>query len=128
MNWKKKYKKVIKELNEYIEWNQETKNNTNLKLNPPLIWDIYYEKYNYNFHYVHLHNVFVRDGSLIIKMDFEKIYKEYVSDDYYISSIEPFIVYPLRNNDILQNMKYELVLLLDVIRPIQIHILTYLIC
>jgi hypothetical protein len=134
-HWMKKYKKVIYELIEYINWYDNTigcdiTNKMEIqKIKPPLIWDIYYEYYNYD---VKLSDVFKRDISNIIKNDFQVIYKYYLPSDYYNNKIKPYIKEYNISTDIKNNMiinkKYELVLLLDIIHPIKHIILSYLIC
>jgi hypothetical protein len=124
---KKKYNKVIKELIEYIEWNNSSVDLTNLNINPPLIWDIYYEKYKYNFHKVKLSNVFIKKSSNIVKIDFQTIYKCYLKDSFYKQFIQPDIEDITIENDVIINMKYELILKINMIEPIKIHILNYLI-
>ena len=117
-------KKVFKELHECIEWNLDDNDMTNLKIKPPLIWDIYYKKYMYK---IKLYNVFVRDGSMIMKYDFSNIYKEYLKDEFYEKYIKPHINIKLLN-DVIINKKYELTLELNIIIPIKIMIINYLIC
>lgn len=126
MNWKKKYNKIILELKEYIDWNNENSDQSNLKLISPLIWEIYYEKYRYNWDKVKLSNVFVRQGSSIIKIDFQTIYKCYLDESLYKQIIQPYIIPIHIENDVIINMKYELIFKLDLIESIQIHILNYL--
>lgn len=125
--WRKKYNKVINELNEYIEWNDINSTMPSLNLNAPLIWDIYYEKYHYKFNQVKLSNVFVREGSPMIKVDFQKIYQCYLTESFYKQFVLPYIVPIHIENDVIINMKYELVFKIDVLKEIQIHILNYLI-
>jgi hypothetical protein len=126
--WKKKFNKVIKELNDYIDWNNSFINHNHLNINPPLIWDIYYEKYNDSTNISKLSNVFMRECSDIIKLDFQKIYKLYLNESFYNDKIEPYIKPIHIKNDIILNMKYELVLHINMIQSIQIQILNYLIC
>lgn len=121
MNWKKKFNKVIKELNIYIEW----RCGVVYDIYEPLIWDIYYEKYRYN---VKLSDVFSRKSSSIIKIDFQEIYKIYLNEDVYKNIIEPYLNPIELSNDVILNIKYELVLKIDILKPIQIYILNYLIC
>jgi hypothetical protein len=128
MNWKKKYNKVMLELLEYIDWNDTSTSNKNLKLNSPLIWDIYYEKYHYHFDIVKLSNVFVRKGSPIVKLDFQTIYQSYLKDKYYTQFIQPYVQPIYIENDVIINMKYELVLKMNIMEPLRFHILHYLIC
>lgn len=124
--WKKKYNKVINELEEYIEWNDFNTNLPSLNLNQPLIWDIYYEKYHYKFSKVKLANVFIRKGSSIIKLDFQSIYRYYLTDHFYDQFIQPYIIPIYIENDVIINMKYELVFKIDLLKEIKIHILNYL--
>ncbi len=126
--WKKKYNKVILELNEYIEWNDIHSNLPSLNVNAPLIWDIYYEKYHYKFNQVKLSNVFVRQGSSIIKIDFQTIYQCYLDESFYKQFIQPYIIPIHIENDVIINLKYELVFKIDLLKEIKLHILHYLIC
>lgn len=116
----KKYKKVMKELHEYIEF--IIGSNDNLKIEPPLIWDIYFEKYNYN---IKLNNVLLRDSSLIVKLDYKNIYKEYLQDKYYDKYMN--IILDDMNNDVIMNIKYELIFKINILYPLKIKILNYLI-
>ena len=126
--WKKKYNKVILELKEYISWNNDNSDQSNLKLSSPLIWDIYYEFYQYNWNKVKLSNVFVRKGSSIIKTDFQTIYQCYLDELFYKQFIQPYIIPIHIDNDVIINLKYELVFKIDLLKEIKLHILHYLIC
>lgn len=116
--------KVFKELKEYIEWNNEVREMSSLKINPPLIWDIYFERYKYK---IKLNNVFIRNDSNIVKYDYSIIYKEYLKDEFYDNFIKPYINIIILN-DVIINKKYELILELNLIIPLKIMILNYLIC
>ncbi len=124
---KKYYKKVLKELIEYIEWNNEIEPNEYLKDDySPLIWMFYYQKYNYN---VRLYSVFLRNCSKVILYDYRDIYYHYISDNYFKQGMKEYIddiEYSI-TEDVLINMKYELVLKLNLLFPVKMVILSYLI-
>lgn len=129
---KRLHQKLLNELinyiNDWIHFN-EGSNCSCLNYPEPFIWDFFYQFHSYKKKPFH---DFENNQNIYVLYDAKHIFEEYINDSFifnYIVDTYRLIQYNDEwKTNIINNMKYELILKLPIIDPLPIYVLNYLIC